>query len=414
MTDIQITKADAEPGAASFRVEIATGRVTEAERKAARAVAQRVKLPGFRAGKVPLPVVQKRYADAIREQVIQDLIQESWRSTLEREQLDPIADPHIHDLKFESGAPLTFELHVEVRPRLTLATTGGFTLTRQVRAVPDEMVDEQIETLRKQRAPWGPVMVQPAPGDMVRVALATIEDAEGTDPHDYQIVLGQNQAIPDVEARVMRMTPGETVDASVRFPDDFPDEAKRGQTRQIRLTLHEAKRQELPSIDDAFAGEVGDFASLDALKLAVREDLELEARREVDAAIRRQVIEKIADANAVPAPRPLVERLLRAFAQGYEIPEQTFTNFAQEFRPVAEAQVRRDLILDHVARTENLRATEDEIDARVADLATRRNMEPGQLYASLQKAGRLKDLQFGITEDKVYDHLLSQSTIEER
>lgn len=414
MTDIQITKADAEPGSASFRVEIPTARVAAAEAQAARQVARRVKLPGFRAGKVPLAVVQKRYAGAIREQVLQDLIQESWRSTLEREQLDPIADPHVHDLKFESGAPVTFELHVEIRPQLELTRLGGFTLTRAVRPVTDEMVQEQLEDLRRQRAPWAPQEAPPAPGDMVRVTLASLEDGEAKDPRDHQIVLGQDQAIPDVESRLMEMTPGETRDTSVRFPDDFPDEAKRGQSRQVRLTLHEAKRQDLPALDDAFAAEVGDFPSLDALRAAIRDDLETEARREADAGVRRQVIEHIAEANAVPAPRPLVERLLQAFARGYEIPEQAFANFAQEFRPVAEAQVRRDLILDHVARTEHLRATEDELDQRIADLAARRNMETGALYASLQKANRLKDLQFSITEEKVYDHLLSQSTIEER
>ena len=414
MTDIQITKADAEPGAASFRVEIPTAHVAAAEQKAARQVAQRVKLPGFRAGKVPLAVVQKRYAGAIREQVLQDLIHESWRSTLEREQLDPIADPHVHDLKFEAGAPVTFELHVEVRPALDLTTTGGFTLTRAVRPVTDEMVQAQLEDLRRQRAPWVPLAERPVPGDLVRVTLATLEDGNATDPRDHQIVIGQSQAIPAVEERLMQMTPGETVDTSVKFPDDFPDETKRGMSREVRLTLHEAKRQELPALDDTFAGEVGDFASLDALTAAVREDLETEARREADAGLRRQVIERIAEANGVPAPRSLVERLLQAFARGYEIPEEAFANFAEEFRPVAEGQVRRDLILDHVARTEKLRATEDELDQRIADLAARRNMETGALYASLQKANRLKDLQFSITEEKVYDHLLSQSTIEER
>jgi trigger factor len=414
MTDIQITKAEAEPGAASFRVEIATERVTQARKKATRAVAQKVRLPGFRAGKAPLEVVERRYADAIRDQVIQDLIHESWRSTLEREQLEPIADPHIHDLKFEAGSPLTFELHVEVRPQLTLTQTGGFTLQREVRPVSDDLVQDQLDDLRKQRAPWSPITEHPAPGDMVRVTLATLTDGEAAEPHDYQIVIGQQQAIPDVEERLMRMAPGETADHTVRFPDDFPDEFKRGQSRQVRLTLHEAKRQDLPVLDDAFAGEVGDFPSLDALKTAVRQDLEVETRREADATLRRQVVERIAEANSVPAPRSLVERLLRAFAQTYEVPEESFPNFAQEFRPVAETQVRRDLILDHVAQTENLKASEDELDERVADLAARRNMEPGQLYASLQKAGRLKDLQFSITEEKVFAHLLGQSTIEER
>jgi len=116
-------------------------------------------------------------------------------------------------------------------------------------------------------------------------------------------------------------------------------------------------------------------------------------------------------ANAISAPRPLVERVLGAYARAYEIPEARLQQFTQEFAPIAEAQVRRDLILDYVADQHQLRASEREIDERVADLASRRKMEPGQLYASLQKANRLRELERTITEEKVYALLLSLSTV---
>ena len=148
-----------------------------------------------------------------------------------------------------------------------------------------------------------------------------------------------------------------------------------------------------------------------ALRRAVREDMELDAAREADADIRRQAIEQVVAANGVVAPRPLVERALNAFAQSYKISEEQFQQFAQEFAPIAEAQVRRDLVLDHVAETQNLRATEAELDERVAELAKRRKMDAGQLYASLQKADRLRDLERGITEEKVFAYLLEQSTV---
>jgi trigger factor len=122
-------------------------------------------------------------------------------------------------------------------------------------------------------------------------------------------------------------------------------------------------------------------------------------------------VEQIVAANSLAAPRPLVERVLAAYARAYEIPEDRLQQFAQEFAPVAEAQVRRDLILDHVAEQEKLRATEEELDQRVAELAARRKVEPGQLYASLQKANRLRELERTITEEKVFAHLLSLSTV---
>jgi trigger factor len=411
---IQITKAREAPGEASFKVEVAPERVDRAESKAAQEFAKRVRLPGFRKGKAPIAVVRRKYGDAIREQVLREVITESWKATLDQEKLDPIADPHVHDLKFEAGAPITFELHVELKPEIALGRVGGFTLTRTVRPVTEEQVTGQIDELRRQRGAWVPVEGErPAPGDMAAVSLATITDGTAGDDHEYRVVIGQGQAIPDVEEQIMQRLPGESAEADVRFPDDFPDEAKRGSTRRVRIALKDVKRQELPALDDAFAREVGDFDSAAALLKAVRDDLEVDARREADAEVRRQLMEQIVKANDVPAPSGLVNRLIGAYAKAYSVPDERLEVFAGEFRTLAEAQVRRDLVMDHVARTQSLRATEAEIDERVAELAKRRGAPAGEVYGQLQKGGQLKELEHRITEDKVWDHLLAQSTITE-
>lgn len=413
-TDILITKAGEEPGAASFKIEVPVQRVQQVEHSAAQAFAKRARLPGFRKGKAPLGVVRKRFHDAIREQVVREVVGESWKATLDQESLEPIADPRVHDLKFEAGSPLTFEFHVELKPDVTLGRVGGFTVTRQPRAVTDEMVDRHLEELRRRRAPWVPVEGRPAErGEMVSVTLATLSDDEPDEAKPYQIVLGESQAIPDVEQLIGALEPGSTTDGNVTFPDDFPDESKRGQTRRVRIALLEVKRQDLPDLDDAFAGEVGDFDGLAALRTAVREDFEMEARREADADIRKQLVEQLVAANTVPAPRPLVDRLLHAYREAYSIPDDTLEQFFTEFRPIAEAQVKRDLLLDQIVAQESLRGTEEELDARIAEIAERRNAEPGTVYAQLQKANRLKELEQTITEDKVFDFLLSQSTVTE-
>src|SRR5438034_1082229 len=259
----------------------------------------------------------------------------------------------------------------------------------KVAPVTDEQVVAQLNELRAQKAPWTPVAGEkPKPKDLVHVTIAAREGAQVKDPQPYQLVLGEGRAIPEVEEQIMGMLPGETLDAIVRFPDDFPEEAKRGQTRNIRVTLHEVKRQQLPELDDAFAREVGDFDSLDALRRAVRVDLEQDAVREADAKLRADLIEQIIQANRVVAPRPLVERALWAYAQGYGIPEDRVNQFAQEFRPVAEAQVRRDLVLDWVVEHHALRATAAELDQRLQGLADRRGVPGGaaELRASLERS----------------------------
>lgn len=414
MPDILVTKTRTEPGETSLAVTVPPESVRAAEERATRAYQQRARLPGFRKGKAPAAVVRKKFADDIRQQALQELVQESWRVALEQEALKPIADPHIHNLKWEAGAPVTFEFHVEVKPDLKLERIGGFALKRTVPTVSEAQVEAQLNELREQRAPWTPVEGEkPKPKDLVHVTIATREGDTAKDPQPYQLVLGEGRAIPDVEERIMALLPGETVDATVRFPDDFAEEAKRGQTRDVRITLHEVKRQQLAVLDDAFAREVGDFESLAALQQAVRDDLRKEAEREADARVRGELIEQIVATNAVTAPRPLVERALYVYAQAYGVPEDKWEGFAREFQPVAEAQVRRDLVLDYVMETHGLRATEAELDQRIQELAARRNMPAAQLYASLEKAKRLRDVERSITEEKVFAFLLSQSTVEQ-
>src|SRR5579859_7529274 len=414
MPDILVKKTRTEPGEASLEVSIPPENVKAAEDRATKFYQQRARLPGFRQGKVPAAVVKKKFADDIRQETHRELVQESWRVAQKQEELKPIADPHIHNLKWEEGAPVTFEFHVELKPDIKLERLGNFRLTRKVAAVTEAQVDAQLNALREQRAPWSPVGGEkPKPKDLVDVTIATRENGEIKDPQPYQFVLGEGRAIPDVEERIMGLATGESVDATVRFPDDFAEEAKRGQTRDIQLTLREVKRQELPALDDAFAREVGDFESLDALRAAVATDLKQEAEREADGRVRSELLQQIVDANKVVAPRPLVERVLGMYAQAYEVPEERWEKFAQEFHGIAESQVKRDLVLDYVVESQNLRATEAELDQKIQELADKRGMKAAELYASLEKAKRLRDVARSITEEKVFNYLLSQSTVEQ-
>ena len=414
MPEILVKKTKVEPGEASLEVSIPTENVKAAEERATKFYQQRARLPGFRQGKAPAAVVRKKFADDIRQETLRELVQESWRVAQKQEELKPIADPHIHNLKWEEGSPVTFEFHVELKPEIKLERLGSFRLTRKVNAVTEAQVDTQINALREQRAPWTPVAGEkPKPKDLVDVIIATREDGAEKDPQPFQFVLGEGRAIPDVEERVMSLLPGESVEATVRFPDDFAEEAKRGQTRDVKISLREVKRQELAALDDAFAREIGDFESVAALRKAVTEDLQKEAERDADARMRGDLVQQIVEANNVVAPRPLVERVLSLYAQAYEIPEDRWSQFAQEFHTVAESQVKRDLVLDTVVEAQKLHATEAELDDKIQQLAERRGMKAAELYASLEKAKRLRDVVRSITEEKVFTYLLSQSTVEQ-
>jgi trigger factor len=414
MSQITVEKTAEDSASKSLKVTVPVDRVREAEAKALKYYVQRARLPGFRPGKAPAAVVRKRFGDAIRQSVLEEVIRESWETARASESLKPITDPSIRNLKFEDGSPIEFDLLVEVRPELTLERTGGFRVERRVAPVADAAVEEQLARVQEQKATWIPVEgAKPSPGQMVRVEVAPLDEAGAGAPQPYDLVLGQNQAIPDLEERIMTLLPGEQTDAEVKFPEDHPDESRRGQSRRVRVTLHDVKRQDLPPLDDAFAREVGDFESLDALRAAIRQDLEREAAREADAQVRQALVQQVVEANNVQAPESLVHRLMHTYAEMYRVPQEQLEQFEQQFHQVAEAQVRRDLVLDAVVEANTLRATEAELDARVAELAASRGVPAGQLYGNLQKANRLPELERGITEEKAFAWLLQQSTIEE-
>lgn len=410
--NIEITPKKTDGLERLIEVRVPVEAVRDAEETAARRYASSVRLPGFRPGKAPAAMIKKRFKNEIRQQVIETLVQEAFQEVMSREKLDVAAQPHIHDLKFEEGQPLSFELHVEVRPEIKLETVQGFKVERALTPVTDDTVREQVEQMREQKASWSPVEEKPAPGDMVRVQLATAdEDGSFPESREYPLVLGSGQAIPGVEELIMELTPGQEAERGVRWPDDFPDESQRGKTKPVRVKLLEVKRKALPALDDAFAREVGDFESLDALHTTVRKDLEEHASREADAGVRQQLLDQIAQANPFDIPASWVSQLVDGYMNAYQVPEEERQKFREEFRPVAERQVRRDLIIDTIAEREGLKATEADIDTRVADVAGKRGADPGQVYASLQKAGRLREIEQSITEEKVFAWLTERNEI---
>lgn len=409
---IEFTPRASEGVERFIQVSVPAEAVKDAEDKAARRYASTVRLPGFRPGKAPATVVRKKFGEAIRQEALEALVREAYQEFIEKESIKVAAQPHVHDLKFEEGKPLTFELHLEVRPTIELARTNGFRIERPAAKVTDEQLAQQLEQIRDEKAIWTPVNEKPIPGDMVNVQLSTsTEGSETAEGKNYPIVLGAGQAIPGIEELVMTATSGETVERPVKWPDDFPDESQRGQTKTVRITLNEVKRKSAPALDDAFAREVGDFESLEALRTAVRSDMERHAEHEVEAGVRQQLIDQIIAANAFDVPKSWVQQFVENYAEAYQVPKEEREKFAGEFRSMAERQIRRDLVIETIAEKEGLTATEKDLDDRIAEQAEKRGANPGQIYAQLEKSGRLKEMERGITEDKVFKWLLDRNDV---
>jgi trigger factor len=411
--EIQIKTKKSEGLERLLEVSVPVETVRDAEDKAARKYATQARLPGFRPGKAPAAIVRKKFGEAIRQAALETLVQDAFKEVMEREKLQPASQPHVHDLHFHEGKPLTFELHVEVRPEVKLDRTSGFRVKRAEQQVGDAQLQEQLDALRDQRAAWTPVEDKPLPGDQVTVNLATAEDGGAmSEGKEYRLVIGEGQAIPAIEELILEAKPGQTIERPVKWPEDFPDEAQRGKTKPVRVELLDVKRKSLPALDDAFAREVGDFDSLDALKAAVKADLESHAQRDSESQLRQQLLDEVISANPFDVPEGWVSELSEAYLKQFQVPEEERPRFAQEFRPVAERQVRRDLVIETIAEREGLTATEADIDDRVAEVATKRGSNPSEVYASLQKAGRLREIERSITEEKVFSWLKERNTVE--
>ncbi|MBM3908441.1 MAG: trigger factor [Gemmatimonadetes bacterium] len=413
--NIEITSTKSEGAERRIQVAVPGAAVKDAKKRAARRVAQQVRLPGFRIGKAPAAMVEKKFADVIRQEALEAVMREAYQAVIEQEKLKLITQPHAHDVKFGDDDALSFELHCEVQPDIALAHVEGFQVKRPAATVTSDQVKDQIEHVRDARATWAPVEEKPLEGDMVVVLLAMADDA-GALPEgkEYRVVLGAGQAIPAIEELLMELAPGGTVERAVRWPDDFPDEAQRGKTKTVRAELKEVKRKAVPALDDAFAREMGDFDSVEALTTAVRTDLEASAVREADAAVRGLLLDEIIGANAFDVPPSWVSNLVQSYAKAYGVPEAEHEKFAAEFRATAERQVRRELVIETLAERERLAATEADVDAKIQEMAEKRGANPGQVYAQLQKANRLREIERGITEDRVFAWLLERNTVEQQ
>ena len=210
----------------------------------------------------------------------------------------------------------------------------------------------------------------------------------------------------------MEASPGEVVERPVKWPDDFPDETQRGKTKTVRIRLQDVKRKSPPDLDDAFAREVGDFDSLETLTKTVRADLEEHGKRDADAEVRQKLIDEIIGANPFDVPPSWVRQFADNYAEAYQIPEGERERFSTEFRSMAERQIRRDLVIETLAEREGLAATEKDIDDRITEQSEKRGVNPGQLYAQLEKSGRLKEIERSLTEDKVFAWLLEKNEVQ--
>lgn len=397
-------------------VTVPAGTVQAERRKIIQKLGGRLKLPGFRKGKIPADVVEKRFGPAVDQDMLDRVIGEAYKAALRMQELEPISEGQVEDVKYQPREDLTFSISFDVQPSIDLSRLGGFTVQRPRIQVADEDIDRVIQRLRDQHGVWKPLEEGvPEEGNLVTLQIQRLLEGEPEgEARPYEIVLGDGEAIPDVEEAIRTLAVGETGDFTVTFPDDFSDESRRGEKDHLRIQLEARKTKELPELDDAFAASVGPFEGLAELRVRVTEDLEREARNQAESVVRGQIMEQILAANEFQVPRSMIERYMESvLGDTSKLQPEVVAQTKESLRPEAEKTVKRILVVERVAEVQGLRATEDELDEKVQEIAEKNEMKPGQVYSQLQKSGNLENLERDITETKVWDFLQSQSTIQD-
>jgi trigger factor len=392
--------------------------VQEERQQIVKRLAGRVSLPGFRKGKVPAAVVEKQYGQALQKETLDRVIGEAYRAAIQEHSLQPISEGEVEKVEWQPESDLVFEITFDVRPTIELPRLNGFRVTRPRAEVGQADVDRVLERLRDQAAVWKPVTDDQTPmeGELVSVRMTRLTDAGEPDgeAQGYQIVLGEGDAIPDVEAAIMEIAPGQTKDVVVHFPMDFEPEARRGEEQKLRITVVDRRTKELPALDDEFAKSMGNFESLDALKERAQADLQEEARAHAESVVITRLLDAVIEANPFEVPRSMVDRYVQGMMGDTSKADPGQVEKAREqLRPEAELSVKRLIAIDRVAEAQNLRATEDEVDARVHELAAATGRTPAQARGELQKNDRLDAVAREITERKVLEFLKSQSEVED-
>lgn len=387
--------------------------VRQEEQRAARQIASRAKMKGFRKGRVPTRLIEGRFGGALRQEALDKLIGSAYREALAAQELRPISEGELADLKYEPEEDLTFEIAFDVEPVLELARLSGFAVERPVATVTDESVDSVLARVREQNGAWRPVEEgKPEDGDLVSVNILRLdEDEPEAEGRDYDFIIGQGDAIPGIEAAIRTLEPLGTGEFDITFPDDFPDESRRGDAERLRITLTGRRVLDLPELDDDLAKQVGDFESLDELRTKIREDLEKEAEQGAENAVRSRLLDLVIEANPFEVPASMVDRYVDGVLGQSQIPQERMPELREQVRPEAERAVKRILVVDRIAESHGLVATEDDVDARVEEIAGANDASASKVYAELQKAGRIEALERELTETKVFNFLKEQSEV---
>lgn len=388
-----------------------------------------VALKGFRKGKVPRPVLEKMFGARVKSEVAYELVRESFVTATQQHSLDAVSEPHVDGApNITKGEPFTFQATVEVRGEIANVDYVGMALNKRPLAVAEESVDTSIEALRKEHTELVPIEGRTETGaaDVVSIKIdGSLGEHQISRPEmTVDLEDESRDPLPGLIAALRGLPISATDHAlEIKIPEDHEEKEIAGKTANLVISILDARTKVVPEIDDDFAKDTGKGETVAELRAGVRKDLEDAKTDQIKRELRDAAQKELVKRNQIPVAKALIDRAVdyqyRRLQMMMGIPANQTSrgpspDLREKMRPSAADEVRGQLLLDAVAKAENLEVSAVELDAHLADVAKTRNTGVARLKAEYDRDGRLDDIKFQLLQDKALDLLVSKATVTEK
>jgi trigger factor len=415
LTDISETQK-------TITIEIPSDVVDAEIAKVAKGLTRQARIPGFRPGKVPAGVVKQRFKDQILHEVAHELVPRSLEEALQARGIEPLDTPDVHDVHVEEGRPLTFTAKVETVPPFDPGDLSTITLRQAPVTITEEQIEHTLQHLRERAAKMETIEGRPlADSDIAVLQMDRIDASGVTDHHDELMVqLGAESNPPGFDEQLIGMHAGDEKTFTLHFPADHPAEELRDTDVTYTASVKGIQRRVLPELDDEFAKDLGPFESLAALRDRVRTDMQAEAEENARRQLRTELLKQLAARVTFELPASLVEREMdrrieefarQLMAQNVD-PRQANLDWAQMRegqREPARNSVASALVLDEIARREQITVAAADVDKEIERFAERAGRTAAALRAQLEKDGGISRLYAGLRREKAVEFALARA-----
>ena len=413
---------DLTPVHKAIEVEISADRINAESQRVTNEFSRQAKLPGFRPGKVPLSVVRTRFAKEIQEEVMSRLLPVSFREAIADKGVEPVGDPQLRHIDpFIEGAPVKYKAEFDVKPHIELRDYRGLEIEDPKIEVGDADIDNMIERLRDQASSYRVVTDRAlGDGDFAMVEITT--SAEGIEPETRggHFRLGEETPLSELHDALRGKNAGDAASFDKAYGDDANNENFRGKTIHHEVTLKEIREQEKPEVTDDFAKSVGGWDTIAQMREAIGNDIRRHRELGTLRMKKNQIGDRLLAAHELEVPATLVEEEVGKSLQNYarflasqgvdlEKAEIDWEKLRDEFQPEAVKRVKRGLILEEIAKKENLIVSDVEVDAEIRRAANESGRDFAEVKHRLKHDGGYEELRMSLSQEKALELVLREA-----